>query len=254
MRLRFLIATGAMAAVLAAVPATAGACSSLARVKSFQGHAHLGFDATASGDDGYSGTQTITLNRGAASLDIKLHRSTSGLGHVLFAGYARGGEMNVDDRFTDTYNSLSGQAQYSGPLEGPPPVLGAAFLLLNTHTCKYQVQVGFNVKTSFSGNLPEQFQPDQLAGGTAFSDRHPLPASLKLNGVVAPDAYDDCSNSFNTGHSCYTFSGGWTTDFEQLALCHAVSGSTCTSSNGFSFGTATFAWHLSPTFKKKKKK
>lgn len=45
MRVRFVVAICASMAVLAAMPAAASACSSLAGVKAFNGHAHMGFDA-----------------------------------------------------------------------------------------------------------------------------------------------------------------------------------------------------------------
>ena len=252
MRYRILVAM--CAGALAALPASASACPSLAHVQSFAGIAHVGFVATASGDDGEEGIQTIRLDRGAGGIHLELHRSTVGHGLAVFAGQATGGDADVDDTFVDSNNSLSGHAQYSGPLKEAPPSLGEAFLMVNTHTCKYQVSVNFGVETTFTGNLPEEDQPNPLAGGGASSAPKLFPASLKLNGAAAPDAYDNCTGAIEAGQSCFTFTGGWTTEFEQLALCHAVSGSTCKSSKGFSFGVAGFAWHLKPSFKKPKKK
>ena len=244
----------AVGLMLLVAPALASACPSLARVRGFHGLVHFSFDSTVSGADGNGGMETVKLFLGVQNLNVHLHRVFVHGGRGLFSGYANGGDVDVDNTLKDTSSGEQGQVTHSGSLSGGPPNLGAASLFVNTDTCLYQLEVGVNVKTAFSGNIPADQQPHDSASGTVFGHRESMPSSLKLNGTAGPNAYDSCMNASETGNSCYTFGGAWAPDYEILALCHATYGSTCTSKNGFSFGPALFAWHLSPTFKSKKKK
>lgn len=254
MRPRFAVAICVSVAALT-MPAAASACPSLANVKSFHGLAHMGFDATASGPDDPSNpaspTETVMLDRSLASLDINLkHKDVTKLGIVIFHGTASGGSVSINDVFTDSGDSsATSQEHYEGGLSNQLPNYGAATLFLDRHTCKYQLTVGFSIRVQSTG----EFQGSGSVAGGAFSHTKHIPASLKLGGVSAPDAYYGCPDSFFPGTPCYDFSGGFTTDFMTLFDCHSAQAINCSSSEG-PVGVATFAWHLQPSYLSPKKK
>ena len=249
--------------VAAAPPAAASACSQVAKVNSYHGQAHMGFDAQASGPDEPGqpqyGTETISLFRSLASVNIDLthklvvrNRFTGT--HVFFSGKASGGDVTIKDTFDDTIENTShATVSYNGPLKNAFPAnFGQAALIFDLDTCQYQLTVSFGVKTQFSGD--QAIEPGDTASGGADSHRKHIPASLKLSGVAAPDAYQTCpDNPLVTGKACYAFGGGWTNDFLTLKECHSTQAVDCGPSDQ-PVGVATFAWHLSPAFKKKFKK
>ena len=243
MRVRFVVAICASMAVLAAMPAAAGACPSLARVKAFKGHAHTGFDAQASGlnEPGQPqyGTETIHLQRSAGNLDINLtHKTITRAGIVTFTGKAGGGDLTIEDTSTDSSDHTKDSVlHYNGP-----PHFAAATLFLDPKKCKYQLTVSFAIPT-----------PDRTAvRGLAFSKRNTIPASRKLASSEYPDGYYTCpGDPLLSGSACYQFGGGFATDFMTLFQCHSAQAVNCSSKEG-PVGLATFAWHLKPSYVKKK--
>jgi hypothetical protein len=253
-RPRFAVAVYASVTALGAMPAAASACPSLAGVKSFHGHAHMAFDAQASGPDDPSDpnsrTETVTLDRSLASLDIKLtHKDVTRSGAVIFHGKASGGAVSINDTFDESGDSsIHSLVHYEGGLRNQLPSFGGATLFLYPKGCKYQLTVGFNLRAQSSGEI----YGSSGVGGGAYSHTKHIPASLKLGGTAAPDAYYGCPYTLTTGStSCYEFSGGFATDFMTLFQCHSAQAVNCSSSDG-PVGVATFAWHLEPSFKKKK--
>jgi hypothetical protein len=258
MRVRFVVAICASVAALGAIPAAASACPPLGGVKAFTGVAHLGFRAQASGSDEPGepqyGIETIDLSR-SAGLDIKLtHKLVSRLGVVAFTGTASGGTVTVNDTFDDSSDSSAHSAyNYQDPLSNQLPNFGTASLFLDPKKCKYQLTVSFGVRAQSSG----EFQGSDSVGGGATSQPKQIPASLNLGRSVElvqdhPDAYYTCpGDPLLSGKSCYQFSGGFATDFMTLFQCHSSQAVNCSSSDG-PVGTATFAWHLKPSYKKKK--
>jgi hypothetical protein len=173
-------------------------------------------------------------------------RKVIGRGVVVFTGKASGGGVSVSDTFKNTGTMQTGTADYGGAVTNQRPNFGSAALYLATIPCKYQLEVGFGVKTTFSGD--PAVQPGAAVTGFAYSQEKHIPNSLKLSGDATPDAYDSgCpGNPFTTGNACYTFGGGWTTDFGTLEQCHSVVASNCVSRED-PVGTAKFSWGLSPT-------
>jgi hypothetical protein len=238
---------------LAVVPSAASACASLARVKSFHGTAQfMNFSETASGQDaGGGGNTTIDLERDAQSLKVNLTRNTllSRSGIIAFTGTASGGQVSVKDSYKDTGSGHSGAEDFSGPLKNKSPNSGKAWLYFDTRTCTYQAEAGFTVKATFTGD--ETVRPSASVTGLAYGDKRHTPASLKLQGAESPHAYyPSCPRaSILAGHSCYVLSGGWAGDFAVLAQCQSAGGG-CGLNDQQSVGNATFAWALSPTYKK----
>lgn len=246
-------ACASLALTAAIAPAAASACSSLANVKSFSGHAGLRFNATASGEDpGNGGTETIALSRQASSVEIHLtHRKLSG-GYALFTGKVSGGTVTVDDTFVDTGSTLSGKETYSGPLTNKPPNYGTAFLALDQSTCSYQLTLGYGVATNFQGD--EQINPGTSAGASAYSEMEAIPKDFHLIGGAGPDAdINTCPDPRTTKMSCYDFGGGFAVDFGTLFECHSVVASSC-ESGGQIPGSTSFIWVLLPTYKHGKHK
>ncbi|MBS1860564.1 MAG: hypothetical protein JSS68_02520 [Actinobacteria bacterium] len=253
--LAFLIA--AALAVLA--PNAAGACPSWAGVKGFEGHVAMSFTQSASGvDPGNGGTQTITLDRNASHLEVDLHgRLTSNGPGILkrvtqFLGRTSGGSVSVTDRLINTGLGQSGTASAGGPSDPWP-----AGLELWPRTCKYQLTAGFATRTTLSGDLPSQLEPEPLVSAAAFTPRETIPAhSLKLSGTATVDVYyercPELNNLPGTEKDCYVPSGGWLNDFQTLKFCHSVTAENC-EDGGEEQGTAQISWSISPVYGKKKK-
>jgi len=163
MRVRFVVAICASMAVLAAMPVAASACPSLAGVKAFKGHAHMGFNAQASGLDAPGqpqyGTETIGLERSAGNLDINLtHKTITRVGIVTFTGKAGGGDVTIMDTSEDSIDHTKDSAlRYGGPAN-----FAAATLFLDPKKCKYQLTVSFAI----------QAQDRTAVRGLAFSKRN----------------------------------------------------------------------------------
>jgi hypothetical protein len=244
---RLLVASTAVVPMLAIAPTASAACRSVASVKSFHGNAGLTFSGTESGDDPRNGgTETVSLDREADSLQISLTTRKALLhGVYVFTGKATGGTISVTDTFDNTGTTFHGQETYSGPSSTANPNFTTVAAFLSTRTCKYQLQVGFDTATQYSGD--PAVQPGASVNGLAYSDRMQIRRDLRLSGSAAPNAYaDSCpGNPFLTGQGCYVFGGGRTTDFEGLAECQSVVAVNCGPAGPR--GSAELAWALSPS-------
>jgi len=243
--------TAASVVVLAAAPATASACASLGRVTGFTGAATTAFLAETTGPDepgqAQYGTRTITLDR-TAHADIALgHKKVTRSGVVTFIGKAKGGDVHVNDTLDDSGD----ESAYTkdGSLGGSLPDFASAQLFVDPKTCKYQLSFVFFTKAEHSGGATGSDRVE----GTVYGHREHVPRSLKLTSGQAPehpDAYYGCpGDPLLSGTSCYDFSGGFATDFMTLFQCHSAQAVNCKSDEG-PLGDATFAWHLTPHFKK----
>ena len=251
-----------LAAGSLAVPASASACASLAHVTAFHGHAALTYTTNASGKEPSSGAlESIELSRRATNLQIdltdkKISKVSSSL--VLFLGKVRGGDVEVNDSYSQSLGATaqSGMFTHTGPANG-----GGALVAINTSTCKYQLATSYFVyQATYSGD--EGLSISGGVSGAAVGERETLPANLHLVGGAGPDAEGGCSTApllISLGLTpCFSPSGGWWNDFEELYLCHSlppISG--CDASRPGPFGSASFVWVLTPTYaatKKKKKK
>lgn len=245
MRARLLFAICAALAAVAVTPAAASACASLAGVHAFTGHARMTFTGTASGPiTGSGGSETITLQRSAASVEIKLTHKTMGKGQfaaiVFFVGKARLGNVSVNDSFDLGGSGSYAKETYAGPLLAS---LGAATLALDTDDCKYQILAHFGARTMFSGDAA--LQPGDSVFGTAYGDRYHIPKNLHLNGGVGPTAYLSCpGNPLLTGNPCFQIGGGWAVDFAELSQCGSYPPHGNCASTEKPVGSAEFIWDL----------
>ena len=256
MRVRFGFVICASVAAMAAAPAAASACPSLVGLKAFSGHASTGFEADATGpyEPGQPqyGTETIHLQR-SAHLDIALtHKKVTRRGVVIFTGKAKGGNVLIDDTFDDSSGRHSGY-HFDDPLSTALPDFGSAELFLDSKTCKYLLTVVFAVSAIHSGVA----SGSSAVEGTVYGHREHIPGSRKLgslNGAPEyPDAYHTCpGDPLQSGKACYQFFGGFTTDFMTLFKCHSAQAVNCSSSEGPVGNGAAFAWHLKPSYFKKK--
>jgi len=254
MRIALAIVVLAVSAWLAASPSNAASkgCASLRGVLSFHGHALLSFSSSASGGGKDQGGQvSITLHRAVEDLQVILTPKVVGKWgsgrYVFFSGRVRGGHVVVkDDYSTDT---MQGALTYNGGSSSKIPVL--AGLVFDRIACQYVFQAGFAVdNASYNGDA--SLRPVTRLGAGATSERYHIPANLHLNGGDGPEAGGTgCDDPIVNDKSCYSFSGGWSTDFETLFKCNSLSpeGSGCASSDT-SVGTAIFTWSLTPTYAK----
>jgi hypothetical protein len=245
-------------AALAAVPtgasASGGCAPSLPRVKRFEGTASVVFTETASGvDPGEGGVETIKVFRGASDLHIDLPRFKAEKNGVDFPGTAIRGVADVEDRFANTGTGFTGSLSFSDPLTSHFPNSGIADLVIDRrkNKCKYEFQLFFGVKTTYSGD--EELQPPLAVSGAGYSGRRHLPNTLKLSDTLALPVVSSCEKDGLIPFGCYEFSGGWTNDFYTLALCHSVGAVNCQEDTR----PVEFHWSLHPILKKhhhKKKK
>lgn len=239
---------------LAASPSDAApkSCASLQGLLSFHGHVLLSFTSSASGGDKDSGGQvSITLHRAVQDLQVTLtpkvvSKYESGR-YIFFSGRVSGGHVVVkDDYSTDTKH---GALTYNGGSSSTIPEL--AELVFDRIACEYVFEAGYAVDSaSYNGDAP--LRPVARLGAAATSERYHIPANLHLGGGDGPEAGGPgCDDPIVNDKSCYSFSGGWSTDFETLFKCNALSprASDC-ASNDTSVGTAIFTWSLSPTYAK----
>ncbi len=239
----------ASAVALSAVPATASACASLRKVKSFHGHASASIVALTSGSDPESGgTETIGFGRVAQQLAINLTEKVKGHGIVDFTGSATGGKLSVDDTFENSGADIAGEAKYDHPL---PKNRGAVDLLLNRKTCEYKFELGFIVKPTFDGDA--EVNPGNL-GENVSSQAKGIAGDLSLHGFAASGAYPECSDPLLAAGACAGIESGWMGDFIDLFECGSLDTSACTLSNEPEIGHASFSWDLKPRFVKRAKK
>jgi hypothetical protein len=162
------------------------------------GHAYISFDGSASGPiEGSGGSESISLDRRGASLQLKLTHEVRGRGELsgitIFSGKVRMGNVSVDDTFSlSEGNGDSGEATYQGPALGQ---LGTASVFLDTDDCVYAVTAGFGAKTQYSGE--GGLRPGSGVSVAAFGDREKIPGNLHLVGrrLLADRSYDRASPS-----------------------------------------------------------
>lgn len=248
LRAHLLVALCIVLAVLAVAPSAASACASLAGVHSFVGHTRMTFSGTASGPVlGSGGDETITLQRSAASVEVKLTHEVRGKGQFsaiyFYSGKARLGNVSVHDSFDLSGDNSSAQETYGGPLKAP---FGSATLALDTEDCKYQFSASFGAKTSFSGD--EALRAGASVAGSAYGDRKHIPNNLHLGSGVGPDPYLTCpGDPLLTGVPCFQIGGGWANDFAELSECKQFPPEpNCGSGDKQLAGSAELIWVLKP--------
>jgi hypothetical protein len=236
--LNLVIAFTGCGAVLLVVPAVAGACPSLANVKSFHGTASATFDQTATSSDG---TASITLDRVATGIQFP-SLTPQVLGGVLrFTGGPRGGSISVNDSYDNRNVGIIGAQTASGPTL-PYPQAGKAVLAQTPGTCDYEVVFSFAIATTSTGEWPYgpgQLDPDLGVTGTAASPAVSIPSDLKLSGTATVP----WEGQPGTGQGLYQASGlpphnpgAWVQTFDGLLN---LSGETP--------GMATISWNFLPT-------
>jgi hypothetical protein len=227
-----------------AVPAYGGSCPSLNGLKSFSGTVQSSYSDQASATSpAYGGMITIAVDQGA-SLDVELPASHSG---------SAGGVMIFFGRVTSS-NGIHADQSVDRPLKGRitgtrlGPIT-TAFLLVSPQLCKYQLMVSYSTATEFTGD--EGARPATTVTVTAVTPREDIPVSMSLANSAQIPVYEDCGAS-PTGvpkpTGCYSFGGGWKTDFETYKRCPStVPDNSCKPSES-SLGTAHITWNLHPTF------
>jgi len=171
----------------------------------------------------------------------------------MFTGKASGGSVTIKDAFDDTRGNETahGEVFYSGVLNSGYPNHGSATLFVDPRSCKYQLSIAFGVKTHYAGDA--DLNPGPNVGGGADGEREKIPHSLHLAGGAGPDAFHSgCQEALFNGTDCYSFGGGYSTDFMTLFDCHSAQAVNC-SSGDKPVGSAEFVWVLSPKFFKPKK-
>lgn len=181
--MRPMIVVCAVAAVLLAVPAAAGACPNYAMVKSFHGYVLVDFHKTVSGPDGSGGTETVTLDHSTSVIHFRklapLYIHGGPPGHTMvvsteFRGLKATGVMTVEDSHSDSASGMTG----TQTADGHPR--SRVTLGLTSFGCVYYVVMSFEIATQTSGSWPGY--PE---GGTlilAASPMRSIPANLTLKG------------------------------------------------------------------------
>lgn len=253
----------ALATLPTAADASGGCAPKLGRVKSFDGRAAVDFQTSATGEiPGSGGSETVVLDHNMDNVRFHLRKVAGHKGFrrgnvANFVGVPTHGDVEVSDEFANSGSAFGGTQTYSGPLLGHrPDFFGAASLAIDRRKsrCQYEFLSGFAVPGAFSGD--EEIEPESHVGGAAYGPLRHIPASLKLHGVVALPAQIDCGEAEVEGlvsTACYEMSGGWTTDFATLALCHSIVAVGC-AADTTKVGTAEFEWSVWPIFKKHHKK
>jgi hypothetical protein len=226
-------------------PAHARSCPSLDGVKSFSGVVTPSYsDQAAASSPAYGGLITIAVDHGAAlNVDLPASHSGPAFGVTILFG-----------RVTSA-NSIHADQSVDRPLKGHisgtelAKNVGSAFLLVSPELCKYQIMVGYSTTTQFTGD--EGAKPGTTVTVTAITPREDIPASLAFANSAEIPVYEGCSNQPNSvprPTGCYTFGGGWKTDFETYKLCPStVPDNSCKPSES-SMGTAHISWSLHPTY------
>ncbi|HEX8751940.1 MAG TPA: hypothetical protein VF731_00865 [Solirubrobacterales bacterium] len=249
-RVRLAIALGVALGALSFAPAAASACASLAGVHSFTGHAYISFSGTASGPiEGTNSSETISLRRTGASLELKLNHRTRGKGKFagvyFFSGKVRGGNVSVEDEesfMEGGSTTSSGRETYQGP---SLPPFGSATVVLDTTHCRYAVTAGVGAKTAFSGDAA--LRSGDTASVSATSDHEKIPADLHLIGGVGPNAYLTCpGDPLISGQPCVQFAGDWAVDFAELSQCGSFPPQGNCASDEKPAGDGKFLWALKP--------
>jgi hypothetical protein len=235
--------------------ATAGqvlnACGpGLEHVKAFKGHASFTFDADAQGDfPGTADVEVITMQHNVLGVDVALRRVEFAHGRAVFEGRATGGGASVTDVLTDESSGFGGALVYSGgSLSRHGRARGHAALVFNRHRkhCVYAFGLYWSARADYNG-APEE-EPSKVVGGSSLSAPEKIPDSLKLSGDQGLPTYLGCFNGREYG--CSDLSGGWTTDFGTLALCHSVVAVGCEDDETTPVGAAQEDWFVKPVYEK----
>ncbi len=234
--------------------ASGGCAPDLAKVKGFHGHGSLTYQDTAGGDNGEGGWEKISLNHQADDLRIDMHREAVTKDGFLFVGMASHGDIEIEDSLVNS-NGLGGTQTYSGPLVGPRPNFGVADALIDRrkNKCDYEFQLGFGIKAAYSGD-EDSDEPLANVSGIGIAAPVNLPESLKLHHTEELSAMANCNTPEDSpSEGCYEPTGGWTSGFGTLALCHSVETTECENPNT-PLGGAEVEWSLFPIYKKHPKK
>jgi hypothetical protein len=231
---------------LAIAPVAASACTSVAGIHAFTGHAYISFTGSASGPiEGSGGSESIGIDRKGATLELDLNHRVRGKGKFagvyIFSGKVWAGTISVDDVFS-LGGGVSGEETYAAT---GPPAFGGASAFLDTHNCRYVVAANFGVHTKYSG-------AGSLRVGTGVSlaavgDRNKIPGNLHLVGGVGPDGYLTCpGDPILDNKPCVEIGGGWATDFAELKECGAFPPAGNCATGEKPVGDGKFLWVLKP--------
>jgi hypothetical protein len=241
-----MIGAGAVLAALAIAPAAASACTSVASIHAFTGHAYVSFTGSASGPiTGSGGSESIGIDRKGATLELDLNHRVRGKGKFagtyIYSGKVWAGTISVEDVFSFGEGAV-GEESYSG---NGAPAFGGASAFLDTDSCRYVVAVNFGVDTKYSG-------PGGLRTGTGVSlaavgDRNKIPGDLHLVGGVGPDGYLTCpGDPIRDGNPCVEIGGGWANDFTELKECGSFPPEGNCVTGEKPIGDGKFLWVLKP--------
>jgi hypothetical protein len=231
---------------LVIAPGVASACTSVAGINAFTGHAYISFIGSASGPiEGSGGSESIGIDRKGATLELNLNHRVRGKGKFagtyIFSGKVWAGTISVDDAFSLS-EGASGEETYAGT---GPPAFGGASAFLDTDSCRYVVAANFGVDTKYRGE-------GSLRVGTGVSlaavgDRNKIPGNLHLVGGVGPDGYLTCpGDPILDGKPCVEIGGGWANDFAELKECGAFPPAGNCVTGEKPIGDGKFIWVLKP--------
>ncbi|HKK07553.1 MAG TPA: hypothetical protein VKA44_01565 [Gemmatimonadota bacterium] len=237
-------AATAPAPVPDAVPEHASSCPSLASVKSFQGLVGPSYsDVAAASSQAYGGQITISVEQGAAlQVDLPARHSGPAFDVTIFFGKVTSAQ------------AVNSRQSIDRPLKGSiaGTELGtfqSAFLLISPSLCKYQVMASYSTETQFTGDAGAR--PGTTVTVTAVSPREDIPPTLVLANSAEIPVYENCGSGptdIPRPTGCYSFGGGWKTDFETYKLCHSTIPDASCASSERSMGTARISWSLHPTY------
>jgi PASTA domain len=228
-RLRIVLVGAAFA--FAAVPATASAtCSNLNRlnkVKSYSGTVSASYVSGAlTGPPPPAtmpDTSTISIDRSASNLQVSLKGPS-----FSSSSQPTGGLVTVNDHYTDPFGSV----QMTGSAPTTAGGDGTSADISPNPNCTYQVDVGFDIKTTSVIVGPEE--TDTGIADDATSADVPIPSNLVLKGSTTIPASGGGAASGSQG--LFDMSGDpvWGEDIEYVTT-------------GKPAGTAKISWDLNPT-------
>lgn len=223
-------------AACAALPASASACPSLSRVKSFAGTASLSFSRTVTASDGQGGTETISLDHGASNLQLSITLVSQGLRPPIWEGPSTGGSVTVHDTYSDNNGANTATGTQDG--SGPSAAGDAAGLSFDHAHCTYSVTAAAAIATTTTGSGPRD--PYGIHDFAITSGA--IPSNFHLSGSAQVPAYADPLDSTPT----------FTGDSGQYVIGDhsnwGIALARLTGNEDNSVGQATFSWDLAPTF------
>jgi hypothetical protein len=228
-RLRAVLVGAAFA--FAAVPATASAtCSNLNRlnkVKSYSGTVSTSYVSgalTGPPAGNMPDTASISIDRSASNLQISDLKGPS----FSSSSQPTGGSVTVNDHYADNTGSV--QMTGSGPTVAGGD--GTSADISPNQNCTYQVDVGFDIKTTSVITGVEETDPG--VADDATSAEVPIPSNLVLKGSTTIPASGGGGVAASQG--LFDMSGDpvWGEDIEFVT-------------GGKPEGTAKISWNLNPT-------